>query len=579
MRKLLTGALAAAATLALGGGVVATRQDRPAWHVQGQGDTVERRHEEEAEEHVAQLQHDGQPPRHDGRVHRPHAPEGPQDLGQGPRQLHAGRPRRSRARRRAPTTRPARRARPRRSLGAAGRPAELHRPAVRPGREHARVLRRLRRRARASPCSRRSPARSPAAAASCGSRSRSALRQPVPGVDASLTGLNQTFKAKKGKRYLVRSTGCKGGKHRFTGTLTFSAARGPRAGARPAQQRDLVDLPQVAHRASTAEVTDGPAPGGAVVVPRLDCSCSSSPTASSAAPTCRSPRRCSWPRRRACSWCRSSRSRRCGRRRGSSAGPSAACSASRSPSTSLAGALGVLVLGVTVYAGLAGTESTRDNLAPWMVYVAFWVGVPCASLLLGDVWRVAEPVARARPRRRLDRPARLGGRRAARAARVPGAARPLAGRGRRGRLRHLRAGWGAAQEPLPLAVLMLGYVVVMLVGMSLYGVEAWTRNADAFGVYFGFFACSRRSPAATACSTRARPWSAPDGSTRAPGRRRCCCAGIGVTAFDGASEGPLFNDVLPAPAGVLHRARLRASPRRSSWASCRAARDGRARRR
>jgi hypothetical protein len=50
-----------------------------------------------------------------------------------------------------------------------------------------------------------------------------ALRQPVTGLDASLTGLNQTFQAKKGKRRLITSTGCKGGKHRFTGTLTFTS--------------------------------------------------------------------------------------------------------------------------------------------------------------------------------------------------------------------------------------------------------------------------------------------------------------------------------------------------------------------
>jgi hypothetical protein len=50
-----------------------------------------------------------------------------------------------------------------------------------------------------------------------------ALRQPVPGVDASLTALNQTFSAKKGKKALVTSTGCKGGKHKFTGKLTFTA--------------------------------------------------------------------------------------------------------------------------------------------------------------------------------------------------------------------------------------------------------------------------------------------------------------------------------------------------------------------
>jgi glucose/arabinose dehydrogenase len=48
------------------------------------------------------------------------------------------------------------------------------------------------------------------------------LRQPVPGVDASLTSLNQTFKGKVGKNYVVSSTGCKNKKHKFTGKLTFT---------------------------------------------------------------------------------------------------------------------------------------------------------------------------------------------------------------------------------------------------------------------------------------------------------------------------------------------------------------------
>jgi glucose/arabinose dehydrogenase len=48
------------------------------------------------------------------------------------------------------------------------------------------------------------------------------LRQPVPGVDASLTSINQSFKGKVGKKYLVVSTGCKNKKHKFTGKLTFT---------------------------------------------------------------------------------------------------------------------------------------------------------------------------------------------------------------------------------------------------------------------------------------------------------------------------------------------------------------------
>jgi hypothetical protein len=49
------------------------------------------------------------------------------------------------------------------------------------------------------------------------------LRQPVPGVDASLTSLNQTFSGKRKGNYVVSSVGCKNRKHKFSGSLEFSA--------------------------------------------------------------------------------------------------------------------------------------------------------------------------------------------------------------------------------------------------------------------------------------------------------------------------------------------------------------------
>ena len=92
---------------------------------------------------------------------------------------------------------------------------------------------------------------------------------------------------------------------------------------------------------------------------------------------------------------------------------------------------------------------------------------------------------------------------------------------------------------------MLVYFVVMLVGMSLYGVEAWTRNGDAFGVYFGLFAAlaplARRGRRARRAAARDRRRVI----DRAPGTTAVLLGGIGVTAFDGAAEGPLFNDALP----------------------------------
>jgi hypothetical protein len=48
------------------------------------------------------------------------------------------------------------------------------------------------------------------------------LRQPVAGIDASLTSINATFSGKAGKKYLVSSTGCQKKKHKFTGKLTYT---------------------------------------------------------------------------------------------------------------------------------------------------------------------------------------------------------------------------------------------------------------------------------------------------------------------------------------------------------------------
>ena len=209
--------------------------------------------------------------------------------------------------------------------------------------------------------------------------------------------------------------------------------------------------------------------------------------ASSAGPTSRSPRRCSAPRPRPCSSCPSSRWPRAGRGRGWSRCASAPLF--RLPARRrdrCCGAIGVAVFAVVVYAGLAGTDSQQDNLAPTAVYVGFWVGVPFLSLLLGDWFRLFSPwraIGRATgwvaSRCRAE----------SRGAPVPRASRPLAGRGGDPRVRDLRAVLGRpAASRGRSAVLMLIYVFVQLAGQGVYGVEAWTRRGDAFGVWFGLFA-------------------------------------------------------------------------------------------
>ncbi|MGH2949101.1 MAG: fenitrothion hydrolase [Solirubrobacteraceae bacterium] len=210
----------------------------------------------------------------------------------------------------------------------------------------------------------------------------------------------------------------------------------------------------------------------------------------------------------------------------------------------LLGALGVAAFTVTVYAGLAGTDAQRDNLAPTAVYVGFWVGIPFLSLLFGDVFRLLSPwralgrvtgwvmrrVAGDDPPEPLPYPERLG--------HWPAAAGILA-------FAVCELCWAAARDPAPLAVLMLVYLAIQLVGMSLYGVESWTRRADAFGVWFGLLA--RLAPLGRRGDGRLvlRPPVAPaTGVAALAGTTALLLVGIGSTGFDGAKEGPLFNGLL-----------------------------------
>ena len=210
----------------------------------------------------------------------------------------------------------------------------------------------------------------------------------------------------------------------------------------------------------------------------------------------------------------------------------------------LLGLLGVFVFAVTVYAGLAGTDSQQDNLAPTAVYVGFWIGIPFLSLLFGDVFRVLSPW------RAIGRVTGWLAKRLARDAMPEPIAYPE-------RLGHWPAVagliafaicelcWAAGRDPQPLAVLMLIYLAIQLFGMSLYGVEAWVRHGDTFGVWFGLLA--RLAPLGRRADGRLvlrAPVVGATGLVAIAGTTVLLLSGIGSTAFDGAKEGPLFNDLV-----------------------------------
>jgi hypothetical protein len=203
----------------------------------------------------------------------------------------------------------------------------------------------------------------------------------------------------------------------------------------------------------------------------------------------------------------------------------------------LCGALGVAAFAVTVYAGFAGTQTATANLMPTVVYVVFWVGIPFATLLLGDVFAAFNPwraVARAA--------AWVFGRRG----RAPA---PLAYPAWLGRypaaLGILTFAWVELvyvnrDDPTKLAIMALLYAAIQLVGMSLYGIEPWTRNADAFSVYFRLF--SRLSPLHwrdRVLYARA-PLSGAPALDAGAGTVAMLCVMIGTVSFDGLSQGAIW---------------------------------------
>jgi hypothetical protein len=209
------------------------------------------------------------------------------------------------------------------------------------------------------------------------------------------------------------------------------------------------------------------------------------------------------------------------------------------------GIVGVAVYAITIYAGLAGTDVEQDNLNANVIYVILWVGIPFVSLLFGDVFRLISPWRAI---------GRTVGWVAARAGSGDAMPEPLSYPERVGRW-PAAAGivffgicelcWAGGKVPQTLSILGLAYLVTALVGMSLYGVEQWSRNADPFGNYFGLFA--RLAPVFRRDGVLylRPPGVGAIGLDAIPGTAALLLSAIGITAFDGGSNGRLFNSIAP----------------------------------
>jgi hypothetical protein len=208
------------------------------------------------------------------------------------------------------------------------------------------------------------------------------------------------------------------------------------------------------------------------------------------------------------------------------------------------GAVGVFLLGFTIFAGLAGEQTPQANWAPTFVYVTFWLGFAGASVLFGDVFRAFNPwraIGRAvagvaklvrggslpAP---LPYPERLG--------RWPAAAGIAA-------FAWMELAAAEGDTPRNVAIAALVYSAATFIGMALYGVERWIERGEAFSVYFNLYSrisiWERRGDDVgvrwpLAGLARLEPL---------PGTVALVAVMIGSVSFDGASEKKPWTQIAP----------------------------------
>jgi hypothetical protein len=211
-------------------------------------------------------------------------------------------------------------------------------------------------------------------------------------------------------------------------------------------------------------------------------------------------------------------------------------------------ALSVAVL-VTVVA-VAGPAETSRNLAPWVLYVTFWVGLVPASLLLGPVWRAANPLRLMHRGLRRLAPSPSGASRLPALGLWPAAAVLVV-------FLWLELVYPGRADPATVAVFLVGYAVVQL-GLALRFGEEWFAHGDGFEVYSTLIA--RLSPWGRRDDGRLvlrNPLANATAVPAVPGLGAVVVVLLGSTAFDGLSRtvfwqtGPgAANDTLSGTLGL-----------------------------
>ncbi len=214
----------------------------------------------------------------------------------------------------------------------------------------------------------------------------------------------------------------------------------------------------------------------------------------------------------------------------------------------LCGATGVFLLGVSIYAGLRGTEAPDRNFALTFLFVTAWLGFPFFSVVFGDVFRPFNPwravgrtvggafsLVAGQRAAHLKYPERLG--------RWPAAIGLLA-------VVWLEVVYGTSGgvavglSPHAAGLAALVYSLYTMTMMALFGVEKWCQTGEVFSVYFGMFSQLGGFGVKDGRLGRRLPLSASTHWASLPGSAAVVVASIASTSFDGAQEGALKDPIV-----------------------------------
>jgi hypothetical protein len=215
--------------------------------------------------------------------------------------------------------------------------------------------------------------------------------------------------------------------------------------------------------------------------------------------------------------------------------------------------IAMLVFFLVVAMASARRASALETIGPIVVFDWFWVGLPIAHALLGNLWATLSP---------FDTIARLVGFDDEEGS----SGRPYPSWWGRWPAAILLFGfvWIELVDPFGsfpghLGILIMAYTLIQIAGMQRYGRRTWLENGEAFGVYFGLIAAMApltRDPDGRVVT---RPFLAGLAQVQPrPGLLPLIMVALGSTTFDGFSRSRLWTDATLELAGLVRTVALTA---------------------